>query len=225
MPPLQADPFETVHAPPPLGADQIHVYLHTLATDCNGRAMTAAARTELDRLLCAYTGRAQAPALRRGAHGKPYAPDADGIEFNLSHCGPCLLLAFAREQALGVDIERLRARTSVLALARRFFDAEEAAALERLPESVRDASFLHLWTRKEAVLKALGDGLQFGLHRLAFAVDPDGTVGGLRHITGDSGAADGWRLRTFAPAEGVIGALAWLGPERRVRFLRRAGES
>lgn len=224
MPP-PADPFESVRVPPPLGADQIHVYLHTLATDCSGRAMTAAARTELDRLLRAYTGREQAPALLRGTHGKPHAPDADGIEFNLSHCGPYLLLAFAREQALGVDIERLRARASVLALARRFFDTEEAAALERLPGPVRDASFLHLWTRKEAVLKALGDGLQFGLHRLAFAVDADGAVGGLRHIAGDGGAADGWHLRTFTPAAGVIGALAWQGPERHVRLLRLARES
>ena len=128
-----------------------------------------------------------------------------------------IVLAFARGQPLGVDIERLRQRTVSLDVAQRFFCAREADALADLPEAHRQTAFLRLWTHKEAVLKAIGSGLSFGLARLEFALDADGEVRGLRDIAGEAGPAADWRLRPFAPEENLVGCLAWRGAPRRVR--------
>lgn len=222
MPSTRRDSIETVLVPPPLGADEIHVYLYTMAPDARGRAITEAARGVLDRLLCAHTGRMQAPAVLEGPHGKPYAPDADGIEFNLSHCGNHVVLAMARGQAVGVDIERLRPRPSAMALARRFFAADEADALERMSEAVRAVAFMHLWTHKEAVLKSLGDGLQFGLDRLAFSVDAEGKVKRFLRIAEGGGPVDSWRLHRLSMVRNVVGVLAWRDVDRSVRLFRLA---
>lgn len=214
---LTATDFIRLDRPPPLGHDEIHLCAIALPGTARPHEVAAAAREALDRLLRDYTGATEAPPVLRGAHGKPHAPAAGGLEFNLSHAGPHVLFAFARGQALGVDIERDRPRLSVLGLARRFFDTDEANALEALPEAVRREGFLRLWTRKEAVLKALGQGLNFGLHRLAFSLEPDGTAGPLHRIAEEAGRVDEWRLQPVRPAAGLVGALAWRGPSRRVR--------
>lgn len=213
---LTADAFVRLDQPPPLGEDDIHLCRLALAETATPRDVATAARAMLDRLLRHYTGSAVAPEILRGPHGKPHAPSAGGIEFNLSHSGPYVLLAFARGQALGVDVERRRRRLSLLALARRFFAAEEAEALAALPEPDRPACFLQLWTRKEAVLKALGEGLNFGLHRLTFAIDATGSAGALQRIAQEAGPVADWQVRALAPAAGLVGALAWRGAERGV---------
>ena len=185
-----------------------------VAANATPRAVAEAARGVLDRLLRFYAGVDAPIEIARGAHGKPYAPAFADLDFNLSHAGHHVLLAFARGQALGVDLERDERRLSLIEIARRFFAADEADALERLPEAARLPCFLRLWTRKEAVLKALGQGLNFGLDRLAFAIDGDGDVGALERIAAEAGAAADWRLRALAPAPGLVGALAWCGAER-----------
>lgn len=213
MPPPPTDPVD----PPPLGGDEIHVWTLALDDDAPPRATAEAARDVLGRLLRAYAGLAAAPELERSEFGKPHAPAAGGVEFNLSHSGPRALLAFARQLPLGVDLERGERRVDPDEIARRFFDADEADALGRLPAEARRRTFLQLWTRKEAVLKALGRGLAFGLDRLAFAVADDGGVGPLQRIAADGGAAAEWNVRALECGAGFAAALAWRGPSRIVR--------
>jgi len=200
------------HAPP-LREDEIHLW-HTQSADAAGAR--AQAHRLLRELLTAYTGSA-AIDIGQGEHGKPFAHAAGGIEFNLSHAGADVVIAFARGQTLGVDIERLPRRAVSHEVAQRFFCASEADALAALPEADRQAAFLRLWTHKEAVLKAIGGGLSFGLARLEFSLGEDGGVHGLRDIAGEAGAAADWRLHPFAIGDHLVGCLAWHGAPRRLR--------
>lgn len=167
-------------------------------------AEDAARRWLAPQLQCAP----QAIALLRDPRGRPrlaMPPDAD---IGWSHSGEGLLLAFGRGIQIGVDLERERPRPRALDLARRFFDPSEAQWLEaQADEAARAAAFVRLWCAKEAVLKAHGRGLAFGLHRLVFA-ERDGV---LRLVDGDPalGAAGQWQLREFVPRPGYRAALAW----------------
>ncbi|MBN8728541.1 MAG: 4'-phosphopantetheinyl transferase superfamily protein [Xanthomonadales bacterium] len=208
--------------PPALQCDEIHLCHLVLPAGMAPRDVGAAAHALLGRLIGHYAGGVSPPRLARGPHGKPHAPDFPGFEFNLSHAGCHVSFAFARDQPLGVDIEWRERRIQVQELARRFFTAAEADALDGLAPDLRRAAFLRLWTHKEAVLKAFGVGLSFGLDRLEFSLDARGAVAALRAIDAACGPVHEWRLHAFRPAPGVEGALAWRGPPRRVRMFALA---
>jgi len=147
--------------------------------------------------------------LSRDTRGRPRlgAPFADW-DCNWSHSGDGLLVALGRSVQIGIDLERVRPRGRALDLAQRFFTAPELAWLHAAPSAaVRDHGFLRLWCAKEAVLKAHGHGISFGLHRLRFAESPDG----LRLVECDPelGQAGDWTLRELRPAPEYLGALAW----------------
>jgi 4'-phosphopantetheinyl transferase len=209
--------FERRANAPALDHREIHVWWLALHASETPRAIANAARTTLERMLCAYSEIPLAPTIERGPHGKPFAPALPGLEFNLSHAGRHILLAFARGQALGVDLEQLDRRVSVNDIAERYFTDNEAHALRQLPPADKLSGFLRLWTHKEAVLKALGEGLAFGLDRIEFALDDEGRVVRVQQIAADAGVPSEWNLRTLAPARDLIGALAWSGPLRTVR--------
>jgi 4'-phosphopantetheinyl transferase len=104
-----------------------------------------------------------------GPQGKPQLqppgtgeamPTAPAPHFNLSHSGAQGLLAWSWTQELGVDLEVHRPLPDLEALARSCFTPEERAAVAACPPAQREAAFFAVWTRKEAVLKALGWGLQ-----------------------------------------------------------------
>lgn len=155
-------------------------------------------------------------ALVDGEHGRPAlgAFHDQSLGFNWSHSGDQALIAVGRHVAPGIDLERARPRQRSLEIARRFFSADEAAALAALPAAARDAAFLELWTAKEAVVKALGRGIAFGLDR--FSVTSDAGQLRLRHLQGDD--VDAWQLRRLKLDTGLVAALAWRGDERRIRF-------
>jgi 4'-phosphopantetheinyl transferase len=150
----------------------------------------------------------QAIALVRDRHGRPRLQTPADADIGWSHSGEGLLLAFGRGATIGIDLEREHPRPRALDLARRFFDLSEAQWLEaQTDEATRAAAFVRLWCAKEAVLKAHGRGLAFGLHRLVFAEDG----GRLRLVDTDPGLGDAglWRLEEFVPHPGYRAALAW----------------
>ena len=128
-----------------------------------------------------------------------------------------MLIAIARGQPLGVDIERIDRDVDVGGLSRRFFAVAEADALDALPETLRAEAFVRLWTCKEAVLKALGEGLAFGLDRVALALDGAGVPTELAALATEAGLSDAWQLALLEPAPGFLGALAWRGGPRTIR--------
>lgn len=171
--------------------------------------------------LAAYLGvTAGQVRLVEGDHGRPRLDPAhaSALDFNWSHSGRHALIAIARGITPGVDIERRRPRPRALALARRFFAGDEAAALAALPEAVRDAAFLDLWTAKEALLKAHGRGLGFGLDRVGvFSAGEE-----LRLLRFDEEEIGAWQLQRLAVAPELIAALAWRGSPRTIRLERLA---
>ena len=152
------------------------------------------------------------PPLARDPSGRPrlLAPHQDH-DTGWSHSGEQLLLALGRGVTLGVDLERLRPRPRALELADRFFAPGEAGRLQALAPERRELAFLRLWCAKEAVLKAHGQGLSFGLHRLEFIPDGDDEHAPLRLLASDPelGAASDWQLHEWIPAPGYLAALAW----------------
>lgn len=198
-----------------LDADGIHLWRMPYVLS-QGRAPLLA-------LLAAYLDiPATEVALAEDPHGKPRlaASISDReLEFNWSHSGDYALVALARGCQLGVDIERLGKNLRALEIAQRFFDPAEAEVLARLESQALDAAFIALWCAKEAILKESGEGLSFGLARLAFRQGA-GNAWSLMRIDPALGVRDDWHLEEFAPASGYRGALAWRGDPREVVTLR-----
>lgn len=191
-----------------LGDDTLHVWQLRYERS-HGRAPLLA-------LLAGYLGvPADTVRLGTGPHGRPQLGPAQAcsLDFNWSHSGDRALVALGRGVAPGIDIERRRARPRALALASRYFDPAEAAWLATQPPELRDEAFLALWTAKEAVLKALGRGLAFGLDRLHVEVAAGAPR--LRRLEGER--IDAWQLQALDAGPAYRGALAWRGPPRPVR--------
>ncbi|MFG2329029.1 4'-phosphopantetheinyl transferase family protein [Streptomyces sp. NPDC048604] len=90
-----------------------------------------------------------------GGHGKPVLPDSP-LHLSLSHAGDRVAAALTYAGPVGVDVEETgRVGDPPLTV----LSAEERAAYDRLPQGERARGFTRYWTRKEAVLKATGDGL------------------------------------------------------------------
>lgn len=213
--------FRPCAAPPPLADDEVHLWL-IRSDGTRGRDGESVANGRLRRLLAGYLGRSEAEVvMQRSAHGKPFLALAGAPQFNLSHSGAHVAVALARPVAPGVDVELPQRPRPVLALARRYFHPDEATALAALPAERVDAAFHALWTCKEAVLKAHGRGLAFGLHRLGFALDPRaGLPTALCYLDAEAGPPATWQVLRFAPAADAFGALAWRGPALPVRGFR-----
>jgi 4'-phosphopantetheinyl transferase len=95
------------------------------------------------------------------------------LQFNVSHSGNMALIAVGSEHRLGVDIEKIRGDVDTMLLTERFFSLRERAGLQALPDHLRVAGFFACWTRKEAFLKATGDGLSFPLADFSVTTHPD----------------------------------------------------
>ncbi len=112
-----------------------------------------------------------------GTRGKPFVamPSATGLRFNLSHSHGRALYAFAAGREVGIDVEAgARLGDDWPGLVRRIFSVRERAELFSLPAARQRAAFLNGWTRKEAFLKATGQGLVDGLQSIEVTLDPAG---------------------------------------------------
>jgi 4'-phosphopantetheinyl transferase len=120
----------------------------------------------------ALGGRPESWRFVAAAQGKPSLDPARGIELNLSHAQGAVACALMRGTPIGVDIEGASRDFDLMALARSYFARAEVALLEAVAEEQRVATFLALWTLKEAYVKARGDGLSLPFDRFAFSLDP-----------------------------------------------------
>ena len=120
-------------------------------------------RILLKKLLSLYLGIApQMIRFRYNPHGKPQlatCSESDPIQFNISHSQGLAVYVFGRYRQLGVDLEYLQLLPEVDALLSRWFPAQQARFLQKLPSQEKHLAFYRLWTLKEAYLKALGKGL------------------------------------------------------------------
>jgi len=153
-------------------------------------------------------------------NGKPALARACGdskIHFNLAHSRDLALFALTRIGPLGVDVEQIREVKDMEHLVARFFSKRETELFRTVAEQDRPRAFFNLWTRKEAMLKATGEGITRSLDRVEVSFLP-GEPARVIAIEGDESKAARWRLIELAPAPGYTGALASEGPKVRVRL-------
>lgn len=189
------------------------------------RRRFVAAHAGLRRILAGYTASApRALEFARGPHGKPAlamagAGSRPGLEFNLSHSGDLGLVAVARERPVGVDLERWKHEMDHLALAARFFSPAERASLQALAARRDDLvyGFFAAWTRKEAYLKARGEGVMRGLHHFDVTLAPEEPA----RLLADrlDAAIERWRMRAIFPDPGFSAAIVVADPFEELLLL------
>ncbi|MFF0436110.1 4'-phosphopantetheinyl transferase family protein [Streptomyces sp. NPDC004327] len=153
----------------------------------------------------------------QGPHGKPYLADAP-VEFSLSHSGELVAVALSLGAPVGVDVERVPVPSAELPLP--VLSPAERAAYDLVPEPERAAAFTTYWVRKEAVLKATGEGLRVDPARLTVAApDRPARLLGWRGRVRGRGAGQPHppvRLYDLDAVDGYRGAVALLGGPHRI---------
>lgn len=160
----------------------------------HGQRFTVA-RGTLRILLGIYTGRAPAQiAFVYGKDEKPaLAPSTGDVEFNVSHSGDLALLAFSRDHIVGVDLESYREKLEIEKIARRYFSPAETQTLVDLPAHKQEEAFYRCWTRKEAYIKAKGDGMRIRLDAFDVSFSPGEAPKLLRSSEGQA-ECDAWTV-------------------------------
>lgn len=189
-------------------AERFHFDLH--------RGHFVAGRGILRHLLSLYTGIEPGQLqLEYTRNGKPFLPgmeDESGIRFNLSHSGGIAVYAFTRGREVGVDIEHQQPIDDMDRIAERNFSAKEYATLATLPEAKRLEAFYLCWTRKEAFIKAIGEGISFPLQQFDVTLVP-GEPARLLSVDGSSEKAKRWSMHNLTIAEGYAAALVIEGSD------------
>jgi 4'-phosphopantetheinyl transferase len=156
---------------------------------------------------------------RYASTGKPELSPAfhdTDLQFNLSHSHGRLLLAIARQRAVGVDIEKIRSETDIERIAERFFSFAETQQLHTLTGPAKHAGFFNGWTRKEAYLKARGEGIGEGLDKFAVSLIP-GKPARLLFDRRDPDAVGRWSIRDLTTSSDFSAAVVIDGTDLTLR--------
>ena len=203
---------------------QRQCFLHNLAADEQARAERfyferdrehfIVARGVLRAILGGYLNRApEELSFCYSAYGKPSLAgefEGDAIRFSVSHSGGVALYAVTRGREAGIDIERIRSDLAVAEIAERFFSPREVAMLRTLPAEAQTQAFFCCWTRKEAYIKARGEGLSLPLDQFDVSLAP-GEPAAVLGTQRDPSEASRWSLQELTPAPGFVAALAVAG--------------
>jgi 4'-phosphopantetheinyl transferase len=172
------------------------------------------AHAALRSILSIYVKRpAEELEFESGPYGKPKLRAIHSkkkITFNLSHSHQIALIAVAKTQEIGVDVEWVGKNFPFDDVAERFFSAQEVAALRSLPRHCQREAFYKCWTSKEAFLKAKGTGLSGELDEVEIIFSPEEGV----RI---NGTIPNWSLVEIHPRDGYVGALAVQGSECQLK--------
>jgi 4'-phosphopantetheinyl transferase len=157
---------------------------------------------------------------RFGPKGKPYldASLSDATRFNVSHSGNLAVIAMSRGRSVGVDLEQHRTLPDLLDLVRNTFHPWEKSQWLSLKKAEQEGAFFRCWTRKEAFLKATGEGLTGGMGSFAVSFLRDERP---RLVLADHvpGAVDAWKIADISPRSGFTAALVAEGQDWRCRSL------
>ncbi|MFQ5741840.1 MAG: 4'-phosphopantetheinyl transferase family protein [Acidobacteriota bacterium] len=156
-----------------------------------------------------------------GVNGKPALSNQEsppGLQFNLSHSSSVGLLAVTLQDPIGVDIERIRPLHDVDRLARSCFAEHEFSLFKEVGPDEKLDVFYRCWTRKEAFVKALGQGLTRSTRSFEVSfLDP--AKASLVAMEGHPLEPELWSIEPLEPAEGYVGALAVRRPSARISWL------
>jgi 4'-phosphopantetheinyl transferase len=227
---LKKGSIHVIYADLTLSAGLLAQLYTTLSADERGRATRfhfdkhrsrfIAARGLLRMILGAYMGLApERIQFIYGRNGKP-GLRGDPLQFNVSHSEDRALYALALNVPLGVDLERLRWSYDLDEIALSTFSSTECLEY-RLMHDRKTEAFFRCWTRKEAFIKAIGDGLSYPLDRFDVSLDKRAQ---LLSLDGNHERAGQWSLYHLSPEEGYVGALAIQTRSYQVYGFRLHGE-
>ncbi len=139
-------------------------------------------------------------------HGKPFLENS-AVRFNVSHTEGLALMAFTLRHEVGIDVEKVRPQSDVRKLAERFFSMHERRALQNLNGDELHSAFFRCWTRKEAYIKAIGEGLSHPLHQFDVSIEtnPEQALLATRPHPNEAGR---WSIRNVSVPPGYAAALA-----------------
>ncbi len=168
------------------------------------------ARARLRQMLGQRLGiQAQCVELAYGTHGKPVLAGGSATmdwRFNVSHSRDIAVFAFCRGREIGIDVEAVHRVYCADSIAERFFSRNEVQSYTALDPRDKETGFFNCWTRKEAFVKAVGEGLQYPLDSFDVSLAPHEPAAILR--IGDAEGSDGgWCLRSFSPSPGYVAAV------------------
>ena len=148
-----------------------------------------------------------------GTKGKPALPFPAPIDFNTTHSGDLTAFAFIVGCQIGIDLELIRPLSEMKEIVDRFFCPNEASEILSLESSERQRAFFCCWTRKEAYVKAIGDGLSAPLADFRVTVQPDKPPH-IIHVAHDTTAGKLWTLHNLSLAPDYAGAIAYRSQQR-----------
>jgi 4'-phosphopantetheinyl transferase len=138
--------------------------------------------------------------------GKPYVKDIE-IKFNLSHSKNYAVYAIALNTEVGIDIEYLKNIPDAYDISERFFSEEEREELKKMNEDRISLAFLNCWTRKEAFIKAVGEGLSYPLADFSVSISP-GSEPGILWIKKNINEVKEWTLYNIKTDQSYISSVA-----------------
>jgi len=225
-----------------LGADEVHVWLAKLddypadslrlllAADERARATRfhfnehrnhyTVTRGLLRKLLAAYLSLpAEEIRFSYAEKGKPALEESQrsSLNFNLAHSQGMAVYAFCRNREVGVDLEFIREDLADEKIAERFFSPSEIDALAKLPPDLRKQAFFDCWTRKEAYIKARGEGLSMPLNEFDVSLRPGEAAALLRNHK-EPAEVTRWSMQSLDVPAGFVAALVVEGHDWRLRI-------
>ncbi len=181
------------------------------------RTRFIAARHALRTVLGRYLDRTPASIrFAYGPHGKPFVSGVP-LSFNLSHSAGKALLAVCWKRHLGVDLEQMRPAADLSALAERYFAPAEADEIRTMPSAEQVDAFYRCWTRKEAYIKARGEGLAIPLDSFTVPTGPEPSAYLLSSQFGHQEVLR-WKFLSVPCASGFTGALAVENGAREIQI-------
>ncbi|KTC66054.1 phosphopantetheinyl transferase (plasmid) [Legionella adelaidensis] len=151
-------------------------------------------------------------------HGKPAVKNSPFIQFNLTHSKDLALLAVGKDFPLGIDIEYFSPRP-YLGIARNIFSAKETLAIEKENQILQPLSFFHIWTQKEALIKACGLGLSYPTEQFDLPHLPGEEI-----LLIDPKFNLSWKIKTFMPESACSGAICYNPAVERIDYFKATYE-
>lgn len=138
--------------------------------------------------------------------GRPYFPGDEAMCFSITHARDLVAVALTANARVGIDIEHMERKLNLKELAERILSAKDFCKFEALPESEKVAAFFRVWTRKEAYLKATGEGITDALKKISVSMRTEEM--GMITDTRDEAAAKKWRMHSLTLPENYMGCVA-----------------
>ncbi len=175
-----------------------------------------ACRGALRQLLGHYLGKTgKSVKISYVKNGKPNHDS--NLEFNVSHSRDWAVIGFTMDTILGIDIEYRKRLIEFEDIALRFFSTAESNVVTNSPKKLISQYFYNCWTRKEAFIKALGDGLSFPLDQFEVSCRPNDRPQ-LLTTKWDEDEVENWSLWGFEKADDYVGAVTIRGPEKELSY-------